>query len=244
MHNMSQSDRKYLYLLVFTTGAVTLGMELSASRLLEPAFGSNQIVWAALIGMILLYLAIGAWLGGKLADRFPRRRELDYTVTLAAIGVALAPAVSRPVLHMAIVGMEGLTVGLLAGSLLAMLLLFGIPGILLGTTSPWVVRLAVDDLDQTGRVAGRLYAIATAGSLVGTFIPVLWLIPTVGTRWDLFYPGPHVARRGHPRQRPSTPSLGAHTGLAWGVRSRLAHPAGFAHSRRLGYSLRKDHFPG
>ena len=186
MHNMSQSDRKYLYLLVFTTGAVTLGMELSASRLLEPAFGSNQIVWAALIGMILLYLAIGAWLGGKLADRFPRRRELDYTVTLAAIGVALAPAVSRPVLHMAIVGMEGLTVGLLAGSLLAMLLLFGIPGILLGTTSPWVVRLAVDDLDQTGRVAGRLYAIATAGSLVGTFIPVLWLIPTVGTRWTFF----------------------------------------------------------
>ena len=59
---------RYLSALVFVTGAVTLGMELSASRLLEPAFGNSQIVWAALIGLILLYLAIGAWLGGRLYD--------------------------------------------------------------------------------------------------------------------------------------------------------------------------------
>ena len=68
---------RYLSILVFATGAATLGMELSAARLLEPAFGNNQIVWATLIGLILLYLAIGAWLGGVLADRYPRRRELD-----------------------------------------------------------------------------------------------------------------------------------------------------------------------
>ena len=82
---------RYLATLIFCTGAATLGMELSASRLLEPAFGNNQIVWAALIGLILFYLALGAWLGGVLADRYPQRRALDLTVTAGAVGIALVP---------------------------------------------------------------------------------------------------------------------------------------------------------
>ncbi len=175
-----------LSILVFSAGAVTLGMELSAARLIEPAFGNNQIVWAALIGLILLYLAAGAWLGGRLADRYPNRRELDYTMTLAAIGVALAPALSRSVLELAATGMRTFELGLLAVALLAIFLLFSIPGILLGTAGPWALRLAIHDLDQTGHTAGRLSATSTAGSLVGTFIPVLWLIPAVGTRWTFY----------------------------------------------------------
>ncbi len=176
----------YLRILVFATGAVTLGMELSASRLLEPVFGNNQIVWAALIGLILLYLALGAWLGGRLADRYPRRRELDITLTLAALGVALTPSAARPVLEMAAAGMAGFAIDLLAGALLAVLILFSIPGILLGTATPWAIRLSVARVEEAGRTAGRLSAIATAGSLVGTFLPVLWLIPAYGTRWAFY----------------------------------------------------------
>ena len=176
---------RYLATLVFTVGAVTLGMELSASRLLEPAFGNSQIVWAALIGLILLYLAIGAWIGGRLADRFPRQRELDYTMSIAAAGIALAATVSRPVLTLAANSMASLAVGYLASALLAVFLLFSIPGILLGAASPWALRLALAQTTtrHTGQIAGRLTAISTTGSLVGTFLPVLWLIPTVGTRW-------------------------------------------------------------
>jgi predicted membrane-bound spermidine synthase len=180
---------RYLSILLFTTGVATLGMELSASRLLEPAFGNSQIVWAALIGLILLYLALGAWAGGKLADRFPRQRELDYTMTIAAAGIALAATVSRPVLTLAATSMAEFSVGLLASSLLAIFLLFSIPGILLGAASPWVLRLALrqqEALSHSGQIAGRLTAISTTGSLVGTFLPVLWLIPTVGTRWTFF----------------------------------------------------------
>lgn len=177
---------RYLATLVFTAGAVILGMELSAARLLEPAFGNNQIIWAALIGLILLYLSLGAWLGGRLADRYPTRRHLELTLTLAAIGVALAPAFSRPVLRLAALGMSEFAAGLLAGALIAVVLLFSVPGILLGTATPWVLRLAVHELNQTGRIAGRLTAISTAGSLAGTFIPVLWLIPSYGTRWTFY----------------------------------------------------------
>ncbi len=177
---------RYLHWLVFTAGAATLGMELSASRLLEPVFGNNQLVWAALIGLILLYLALGAWLGGRLADRFPQRRALDLTAIAAALGVALAPTLSPPILRLAATGIDNFAPGLLLGSCLAILCLFSIPGILLGTISPWVVRLSITDLQQSGKIAGRISAIATAGSLLGSFLPVLWLIPAYGTRWAFF----------------------------------------------------------
>lgn len=161
-------------------------MELSAARLLEPAFGNNQIVWAVLIGLILLYLAVGSWLGGRLADRYPQLQNLVLVATVAAVSIALIPFFSRSVLRMAATGIENFEVALLAGSLIAALLLFSVPGILLGTVSPWAVRLAVADLNTTGQVAGRLYATATAGSILGTFLPVLLLIPAFGTRWTFF----------------------------------------------------------
>jgi len=175
-----------LRLLVFTAGAVTLGVELSAARLLEPWFGNSQIVWAALIGLILSYLAVGAWLGGKLADRFPSLGALLTLAAVAGLGIALTPAISPTILRLAAVGLNDYLPGLLAGALLGVLLLFSLPVILLGAVSPWAVRLAVTDLQQTGRVAGRLYAIGTCGSIIGTFLPVLWLIPAYGTRWSFY----------------------------------------------------------
>ncbi len=85
--------------------------------------------------------------------------------------------------------MADLAAGLLVAALLSVLLIFSVPGILLGTASPWAVRLSVRSLDETGHTAGRLYATATAGSIVGTFLPVLLLIPAVGTRWTFFISG-------------------------------------------------------
>ena len=189
-----------LYLLVFAAGLVTLGMELSASRLLEPAFGNSQIVWAALIGLILLSLAIGAWLGGWLADRFPHRRALDLVLTAGALGVALAPLASTPVLRLAAQGLATFAPDLLMGALVAVGLLLGLPAILLGTATPWALRLAAQSpnlqspnlpisqspISNLGQTAGRLSAVATTGSLIGAFLPVLWLIPTLGTRWTFY----------------------------------------------------------
>jgi predicted membrane-bound spermidine synthase len=177
---------KYISLLVFAAGAVTLGVELSAARLLDPWFGNSQIVWAGLIGLILFYLAVGAWLGGKLADRFPRLDALLAVAGVAGVGVALIPSISPPILHLAAVGLESFAPGLLAGTMLAVLLIFSLPLILLGAVTPWAVRLALLDVAEAGRTAGRLYAFGTMGSILGTFLPVLWLIPTYGTRWSFY----------------------------------------------------------
>jgi predicted membrane-bound spermidine synthase len=177
---------KYLSLLVFASGVVTLGVELSVARLLDPVLGNSQLVWAAIIGMVLLSLAVGGWLGGALADRFPQRRALDVTMTLAALGVALIPTLSAPILRLAARGLDYFAADLLVSSLVALLLLVSPPLILLGGVSPWAVRLAVRDPSRAGQISGRLYALGTAGSLVGAFLPVLWLIPAYGTRWSFF----------------------------------------------------------
>ncbi|MBK8048592.1 MAG: fused MFS/spermidine synthase [Anaerolineales bacterium] len=214
-----------LYFLVFTTGLVTLGVELSASRLLEPAFGNSQLVWAALIGLILLSLTAGAWLGGVLADRYPRRRELDLTLTVAAVGVAMVPLLSQPVLRLAAVGLADFAPGLLAGALVAVALLFALPAVLLGVATPWAVRLSVSDLNKTGHIAGRFSAIATAGSLVGAFLPVLWLIPTFGAV-DLLLAGALAARRDYLNRPQTVLPLDSCNGLCWRLDRCLFCPAG------------------
>ncbi len=176
------TDRRYLYGLTFIAGFTTLGVELTASRLLDPWFGNSLLVWASLIGLILFYLAAGYWLGGRIADRWPRWPVLLWLAGLAALGVGLTPVLARPVLRIASQGMADFNTGLIAGSMAAVLVLFAAPITLLGCVSPFAVRLALRDVASSGAVAGRLYALSTAGSILGSFLPVLLLIPNVGTR--------------------------------------------------------------
>ena len=180
---MSQNiGRGYLYLLVFTAGFTTLGVELSASRLLDPWFGNSLIVWASLIGLILLYLAAGYWLGGRIADRSPHLGTLLRLAGLGALGVGLVPTIARPILRIASRGLAGLDAGLLMGSMAGVLVLFALPITLLGCISPFAIRLAIRTVRESGEIAGRIYALSTAGSILGSFLPVLFLIPTIGTR--------------------------------------------------------------
>ncbi len=176
---------RYLNLLVFIAGLVTLGMELSAARLLDPWFGNSILVWAALIGLVLACLSLGYWLGGKVADRRPSASLLYTLALVAALLVASIPVASRPILRTAALSslnLEYVRIGVLAAAGLAIFLLFSVPTVLLGMVSPFAIRLALADVRTGGQVAGRLYALSTVGSLLGTFLPVLVLIPTLGTR--------------------------------------------------------------
>lgn len=175
-----------LLLLVFWSGLVTLGVELAASRLLAPFFGTSLIVWATLIGLILVYLSVGYWLGGRWADHSPRMETLIPIVSAAAVLIGIVPLVAAPVLRLSVEGFAQFNAGLLGGSFVGVLLLFTAPMILLGCVSPFAIRLAVQEVEHTGRTAGQLYALSTLGSFVGTFLPVLWLIPQVGTRWTFW----------------------------------------------------------
>ena len=160
----------------------SLGVEFGASRLLAPYFGTSLYVWGVLIGLILIYLSAGYVIGGRLADRHPSD-ELLYQITAwAGLWIGLIPLVSYPILLASQQGFRELSVGLVLGTLLAVVLLFAAPVVLLGCVSPFAIRLLLKDVATGGNTAGRVYALSTAGSILGTFLPVFWFIPSYGTR--------------------------------------------------------------
>jgi spermidine synthase len=138
-------------------------------------------VWANIIGLILLYLTVGYFLGGRWADRSPYPATFYGLLAWAAFLAGIIPLVARPVLTAAVSAVERLDAAIMLGSFLSVLILFSVPIVLLGCVSPFAIRLAILDPQHAGRVSGRMYAISTLGSILGTFLPVLWLIPAVGT---------------------------------------------------------------
>jgi spermidine synthase len=103
-------------------------------------------------------------------------------VLAAALFIAILPFVSRPILDVAVRGLDAVSVGAVVGSFFAALALFAVPVTLLGAVSPFAIRLALDDVGEAGTVAGRLYALSTLGSILGTFLSALVLIPLIGTQ--------------------------------------------------------------
>jgi len=178
---MSGSNR-FLYLLVFVVGIATLGAEIAAARLMAPFFGASTIVWANTIGVVLVALSVGYWLGGRLGDRYPNVRRLCLTMLGAAILLALVPLVAQPFFEISVGALDEIEAGAFVGSLFAVLFLIAIPVGLAGTCAPWAIRLSVADVEHAGAVAGRLYAISTVGSLLGTMLSALLLIPLLGTQ--------------------------------------------------------------
>ncbi len=166
---------------VFTVGASSLGAEIAAARLLAPYFGASTIIWANTIATVLIALSAGYALGGRIADRRADMRGLCVIVLAAGVLLAIVPFVSGPFLRLSVQALGSLSVGAFLGSLVGVLVLVAVPVALLGTVAPYANRLMVDSLADTGRTTGGLYAISTVGSLVGTFLAALLLIPLIGT---------------------------------------------------------------
>jgi spermidine synthase len=161
----------------FLSGAVLLGLEIAASRVLAPFFGNSLYVWGALIGVVLAGLAVGYWAGGTLADHLPHPGLLVGAITLGACGVLAVPFLDGPVLE-AVVDWDP---GPRADPVLASILLFGAPSVVLAAVTPIAVRLRAETLERMGRTAGRLFSVSTIGSIAGTFAAAFWLIPELGT---------------------------------------------------------------
>jgi MFS family permease len=175
-------EARFLYLLVFAVGMASLGAEIAAARLMSPYFGASTIVWANTIAVVLVSLSAGYWLGGRLGDDHPHLRGLCLLVAAAAVLLAAVPFAARPFLSISVDALDEISAGAFVGSLIGVLALVAVPIVLLGACSPWAVRLATPDVDHSGRTAGRLYAVSTAGSLVGTMSAALLLIPFIGTQ--------------------------------------------------------------
>jgi spermidine synthase len=175
-HKPAAGPRWLLHAVVFVCGAVLMGLEIVGSRMLAPYFGNSIFVWGSLISVVLAALSLGYWLGGLIADRWPRPAVLAGLIALPGILIALLPFV-YPALNRAIAGSE---MGARLGPLVSSVLLFLIPSVFLGMISPFAVRLQARAVASVGSTAGGLYAISTAGSILGTLATAFYLIAVLG----------------------------------------------------------------
>ncbi len=167
-----------LYLCALVLGFVLMGFEMLGSRYLNPYFGSGIATWAALISTVLGALMVGYFVGGSLVDRHPSAALCGWLVIGSAVYLSLLPLFADPAI-------EGIiaTVGDGAGGVIcAAIALLLVPLALLGTFSPFGVRLLLRDAGHAGRVTGLVYSVSTIGNVIGTLATTFILIPSYGTR--------------------------------------------------------------
>ena len=164
------------YIVVFVSGAVLMALEIAGSRVLAPNFGSSIFVWGSLISVIMTALSIGYYWGGWLSAREPSYGKLATLLVIPGIVISVLPFI-YPTMNDWIAGFD---LGIRLSPLLACAVLFLLPGIFLGTVSPYVIRLAATKINTVGSTAGTLYAVSTAGSIFGTLLTAFYLIPVLG----------------------------------------------------------------
>ena len=162
-------------------GAGVMALEMTAAQLLRPYFGSSLFIWANLIGLVMIYLTLGYWLGGRLADRAPRPAVLYGLMSVAGLATAIIPLLAQPILTWSLEGFAEVSVGIFYGSLAGVIGLFAIPLVLLGMISPFAIRLRTQHAAAAGQTAGGVSSVSTLGSIIGTFVPVFLLLPNVGS---------------------------------------------------------------
>lgn len=171
--------------MTFLCGACSLAVEMAASQLLAPFFGDSINVWAVLIGMVLLYLSVGYLIGGRIADRHPRAWLFFLLQAFGGVWVATIPLIGGVFLDASLRAFAGLPGGAVASAFAAVIVLFAVPTVLFGCASPFAIRLLLPRVESGGHTAGRVYALTTVGSILGTLVPVFVTIPYLGTAQTL-----------------------------------------------------------
>ena len=169
-----------LEIIIFISGSVVMILELIGSRIVAPYLGTSIFVWSALIGIILAALSLGYYLGGHFSKTNPNIEFLSKTLLFGGLAILLITIIREPVLRLS------MELGVKAGAVVATLSLFTLPSIIMGMVSPYAIRLKTQDIKEAGEVAGKLYALSTVGSIIGTFLAGFYLIPTFGSQHILF----------------------------------------------------------
>ncbi len=155
-----------LEFVIFTSGALIMVLEMVGARVMAPHLGTSVIIWTSLIGVVLACLAIGAWIGGRIADKTLSKNVLGRILAGAGAGCAITALGHR---FMGVAVTSALD-NIYLAAVVAALGLFALPAVLFGMVSPYIIRLRLADIETSGATVGRLYALSTTGSIVGTFL--------------------------------------------------------------------------
>lgn len=167
-----------LGLICFLAGASVMVIEITANRLLSPLFGNSVYTWTSLIGVVLICFSVGGYLGGWLTDKKADFSLLGWLLAGSGVMTLFVPALYT------IVGPANEDAGLITGPLIVSILLFAVPGILLGAISPASVRLysSLQQDAHVGYAAGTISMLGSLGSFVGTFLSGFYLLSAFGVK--------------------------------------------------------------
>lgn len=174
----TRAFRALLSIICFVAGAAIMVIEISANRLIAPHFGNSVYTWTALIGVLLVAISLGGYLGGVLSDKLGRMDLLGWLLAGASVLTMLIPSISL------ILGPSLAGAGLISGPVMASLFLLGVPGVLLGAVSPASVRFysMLNQDHSVGAAAGTISMLGSLGSFVGTFVTGFYLLSEFGVK--------------------------------------------------------------
>jgi len=179
---MPDIKKYFLEIIVFSGGTAVMIFELVGGRVLAPFVGTSIFVWSSLIGVILAALSAGYWWGGRRADKKPDYKDFSRVIFLAAVLIALAGIFKLPILNY----LQKTIKDIRLESIVATLILFAPASFFLAAISPYAARLRMENINQSGRTVGNLYAVSTAGSILGTFLTGFILFSYVGSAKIIF----------------------------------------------------------
>lgn len=173
--------RSLVYLSSFVSGMAVMAVEMTASRWLAPYFGSSLFVWTNVIGLVMAALALGYYFGGRLADDNGTHEAYFLLFIFSGVWMLILPFVATFFVQYLTGLFLSLSSLVVLGSFFAILALFVFPMFLWGMILPYSVKLVTPKLNELGKDAGRVSALSTLGSLLGTFAPAFVLVPYLGT---------------------------------------------------------------
>ena len=169
--------KKYkLEIIVFLSGAIGMGLELIAARVLSPYVGSSNVVWTSIIGIILVSMSLGYWLGGKKADKEASGNILSRLLLGSALFTSIIPLLETIVVK----EFAGIVSNLIVAAILCAIIVFSIPSFILAMISPFAVKMKSMQETEIGSLSGRISSLSTIGSITGTFLMGFVLIPNIG----------------------------------------------------------------
>lgn len=183
---ISRTSRHFLLIIAFISGFSIMAMEIAAARLLAPYFGTSMFVWANIIGIVLISLSAGYYIGGRLADRLPRLEILLRLILVAGMLFLIIPWVIKPLtsfIDLSVLITQPGSIVIIVSSFISAVILFAPPLLILGMVSPFIIKLYSLSLEgRIGESVGVVFAVSTVGSIMGTFLPTFFLIPFLGTK--------------------------------------------------------------
>jgi spermidine synthase len=172
-----------LEITVFTCGGLVMIYEIIGSRILSPFIGTSTYTWTSLIGVILAALSLGYWIGGRWADKKPELKILSMVLFFAGGLVGLTIVLKDLILSYIAESAFPIEIK----SVIAATILFAPASVLLGFVSPYAIKIKTKSLEDTGKTAGKLFALSTVGSIIGTFSAGFFLIPFIGSTRTLYF---------------------------------------------------------